>query len=143
MRAAENKVPIEALKILLLDRSEAAVASCIPTVLFDKDGAQPESPGPLQPGERATFGWRVDVSDCDALDYRLAFAFYETKDTEGNVFDEGEGASFKDPNPEFDLSKGDNGIIYAEMLAAPQNEGKFKVRFDIVDPDGNVLKIIG
>ncbi|WPD22236.1 MAG: RHS repeat-associated core domain-containing protein [Candidatus Electrothrix scaldis] len=126
------------------DSREVAVMSSetvyCPEIMFDQDGAQPASPGVLQPGESATFGWRVDVSNCDALDYRLVFAYY---DTVGAGFDEGVGGSFSNTNPEFGLSKGENGLIYATMLAAPQNEGKFKVRFNIVDSEGNVLDIIG
>ncbi len=120
------------LALFFIVAGAGSSGACTPKIVWIADAGIPDS---IPAGTSATFGWKVkNVSTCDAVNYHLGF--------DGSVPATSTGNFGGENHPSFTLLAGETGVIYADMVAAPEEVGtKFKVYYDIFKSDGTSIAV--
>ncbi|MCW5203714.1 hypothetical protein VU12_12350, partial [Desulfobulbus sp. US4] len=104
-------------------------SDCTARFEFVQDGDQPDE---VAPGTDVDLTWEIkNVSDCDAVGYHLGFS---SADPDGKNADYG-GMDHQS----FTIKAGDSDFVQANIRNTPEEEGEYRVEFDIYTHEDELL----
>ncbi|MCI5150185.1 MAG: hypothetical protein D3916_12495, partial [Candidatus Electrothrix sp. MAN1_4] len=104
-------------------------SNCTARFSFVDDGDQPDE---VAPGSDVDLTWEIkNTSDCDAVGYHLGF---NSADPSSSTADYG-GSNHQS----FTIRAGDTGFVEANIRNTPEEEGDYRVEFDIYTNEDELL----
>ncbi|MCI5116047.1 MAG: hypothetical protein D3912_14765, partial [Candidatus Electrothrix sp. AX1] len=104
-------------------------SDCTARFEFVQDGDQPDE---VAPGTDVDLTWKIkNISECNAVGYHLGF---NSADPSGKNADYG-GTDHQS----FTIKAGDTGFVQANIRNTPEEEGEYRVEFDIYTNEDDLL----